>query len=56
MRVANTVAAVFLLVGLAFLITVAVYYEFPFVPTACLIVAFGCSAPQCVRIIVAENR
>ena len=56
LRLPNIIAAATVLVGLAFLVVVAVVAAFPFAPTAALIVAFGCAAPFCVRIIANGGR
>ena len=55
-RLPNIIAAAIVLVGLSFLVGVAVACDFPFTPTACLIVALGCAAPHCVRIIANGGR
>ena len=55
-RLPNIIAAAIVLVGLSFVTVVAVVYAFPFTPTAALIVALGCVAPHCVRIIANGGR
>lgn len=55
-RIPNILAAVVVLVGLAFLSGVAFVAAFPFAATSALIIALGCAAPVCVRIIATGGR